>query len=200
MGFDAVLFDIGGVLEVVEGMDFSSKYEDLLGLPVGTIAIHTADLWPAGALGLRTEDEIRREMSLRINLSSVVVEEIFEDMWAQYLGTADIELTDYLAGLRPRLRTGLLSNSFVGAREREETAYGFSSLVDDIVYSHEVGIAKPDPEIYMLACRRLDVDPTRTVFVDDAQIAVDGAAAVGMKTVLHHNTRSTIAELDTLLT
>lgn len=63
MGFDAVLFDIGGVLEVVEGMDFSSKYEDLLGLPVGTIAIHTADLWPAGALGLRTEDEIRREMS-----------------------------------------------------------------------------------------------------------------------------------------
>ncbi|WP_257233713.1 hypothetical protein [Rhodococcus qingshengii] len=33
MEFDAVLFDIGGVLEVVESMDFSSKYEDLLGLP-----------------------------------------------------------------------------------------------------------------------------------------------------------------------
>lgn len=200
MEFDAVLFDIGGVLEVVESMDFSSKYEDLLGLPAGTIAGHTADLWPAGALGLRTEDEIRREMSSRVNLSAAVVEEIFEDMWAQYLGTADIELTNYLAGLRPRLRTGLLSNSFVGAREREETAYGFSGLVDDIVYSHEVGIAKPDQEIYALACRRLDVDPTRTVFVDDAQIAVDGAAAVGMTTILHDDTHSTIAQLDTLLT
>ena len=77
MEFDAVLFDIGGVLEVVEGMDFSSKYEDLLGLPAGTIAGHTADLWPAGALGLRTEDEIRREMSSRVNLSAAVVEEIF---------------------------------------------------------------------------------------------------------------------------
>lgn len=52
----------------------------------------------------------------------------------------------------------------------------------------------------MLACRRLDVDPTRTAFVDDAQIAVDGAAAVRMTTVLHHDTRSTIAQLDTLLT
>lgn len=195
-----MLFDIGGVLEVVEGMDFSTKHEKLLGLAPGTIAVHTVDLWPAGALGLRTEDEIRREMSIRINLSVAVVNEIFEDMRAQYLGTAEIELTDYLAGLRPRLRTGLLSNSFVGAREREETAYGFSDLVDDIVYSHEVGIAKPDPEIYKLACRRLDVDPLRALFVDDAQIAVDGAAAVGMTTVLHHDTCSTIAHLDTLLT
>ncbi|WP_238587945.1 hypothetical protein [Rhodococcus sp. 311R] len=47
----------------------------------------------------------------------------------------------------------------------------------------------------MPACRRLDVDPTRTVFVDDAQIAVDGAAAVRMTTVLHHDTRSTIARV-----
>ena len=46
-------------------------------LPAGTIAGHTADLWPAGALGLRTEDEIRREMSSRVNLSAAVVEEIF---------------------------------------------------------------------------------------------------------------------------
>ncbi len=56
------------------------------------------------------------------------------------------------------------------------------------VYSHAVGMAKSDPEIDMVACRRLDVDPTRTIFVDDAQIAVDGAAAVGMTTVLHHDT------------
>lgn len=99
-----------------------------------------------------------------------------------------------------RVRSRSPRSTRPSAREREEIAYGFSGLVDDIVYSHEVGIAKPDPEIYALACRRLAVDPTRTVFVDDAQIAVDGAAAVGMTTVLHHDTHSTIAQLDTLLT
>ena len=55
------------------------------------------------------------------------------------------ELIEYARGLRPRYRTGILSNSFVGAREREQAAYGFEDLVDEIVYSHEAGIASPIP-------------------------------------------------------
>jgi putative hydrolase of the HAD superfamily len=45
-----------------------------------------------------------------------------------------------------------LSNSFVGAREREQAAYGFEDLVDEIVHTHEVGMSKPDPQIYALVC------------------------------------------------
>lgn len=56
---------------------------------------------------------------------------MFGDMWDEYLGTANTELTDYLAGLRPRYRTALLSNSFVGAREREEARYGFDELTEN---------------------------------------------------------------------
>ena len=55
----------------------------------------------------------------------------------------------------------ILSNSFVGAREREQAAYGFEDLVDEIIYSHECGMSKPDPGIHALACERLRVETRR---------------------------------------
>ncbi|MEX2626162.1 MAG: hypothetical protein WD225_04725, partial [Ilumatobacteraceae bacterium] len=47
-----------------------------------------------------------------------------DDLWAEYLGTPNTELIDYFTGLGGRVRTGILSNSFVGAREREQERYG----------------------------------------------------------------------------
>jgi FMN phosphatase YigB (HAD superfamily) len=68
-----------------------------------------------------------------------------------------------------------VSNSFVGAREREQTAYGFEDLVDEIVCSHEAGMSKPDPDIYALVCARLNVRPEEMVFLDDVDMYVAGA-------------------------
>jgi putative hydrolase of the HAD superfamily len=93
----------------------------------------------------------------------------------------------------------LLSNSFVGARGREQRRYRFRELVDLIVYSHEVGLSKPDPRIYRLTCRRLGVRPAEAVFLDDAEPAVDGARAVGMQAVLFEDNAQAIAEIEALL-
>jgi beta-phosphoglucomutase-like phosphatase (HAD superfamily) len=70
--------------------------------------------------------------------------------------------------------TGILSNSFVGAREREQAVYGFEDLVDEIIYSHECGMAKPDPRIYALTCERFQVEPAQMAFLDDFEQCVDG--------------------------
>src|SRR5258708_8888009 len=80
-------------------------------------------------------------------------------MWQVYLDVANTELIEWARTLRPAYRTGILSNSFVGAREREHAAYGYGDLVDDLVYSHEVGMVKPGPRIYALPCSRLGVSP-----------------------------------------
>ena len=63
------------------------------------------------------------------------------NLWQDYLGTANTEL---IGGrrLRPRYRAGIVSNSFVGAWEREQAAYGFEDLVEEIVYSHEAGFGE----------------------------------------------------------
>ena len=90
------------------------------------------------------------------------------------------DLTAYFTALRPRYKTGILSNSFVGAREREQAAYGFADMCDVIVYSHEEGCLKPDPRIYRIVRDRLDVAPAAAVSWDDAHENVEAARAVGM--------------------
>nr|WP_243869687.1 HAD family phosphatase [Amycolatopsis granulosa] len=117
-------------------------------------------------------------------------------MWSEYLGIGNDELIEYLRGLRPRYRTGILSNSFVGAREREQEAYDFPALVDDLVYSHEVGMNKPDPRIYQLTCTRLGVAPEETIFLDDLEVNVTGAREAGLHAVLYRNNSQAVAELE----
>jgi putative hydrolase of the HAD superfamily len=94
---------------------------------------------------------------------------------------------------------GTFSNSFVGARRREQERYHFDEITDLIVYSHEVGISKPDPRIYQLACARLGVQPAETVFLDDNQLMVDGARAVGMQAVLFEDNAQAIAAVEACL-
>ncbi len=93
------------------------------------------------------------------------------------------------------VRTGLISNSWgLGIYERAPT-----DLFDVAVISGEVGLHKPQPEIYQLACERLEVKPGAAVFVDDLRENCAGAEAIGMTAVLHRDTAQTIARLEELL-
>ena len=58
---------------------------------------------------------------------------------------------------------------------------------------------KPKPEIYLLACERLGVEPGGAVFVDDLRENCAGAEAVGMTALLHRDAAETIAKLEELL-
>ena len=92
-----------------------------------------------------------------------------------------------------------MSNSFVGAREREQAAYGFEDLVDEIIYSHECGMSKPDPRIYALACERLQADPAQVAFLDDSELCVAGARQAGIQAVLYQDNTQAIRDIGHLL-
>ncbi|WP_345365902.1 HAD family phosphatase [Actinoallomurus liliacearum] len=195
----AVVFDIGGVLEITPKMDFDQRWEKRLGFAPGEIGGRMADVWAAGAVGTITEDDVHRAVRERLGLSEQQVDELMADMWKQYLGVANTDLIEYARALRSRCRTGILSNSFVGAREREQATYGFEDLVDEIVYSHEVGMCKPDPWIYELTCARLGVSPEEMVFLDDVEVAVDAASRAGIHAVLYRDNDQAIGEIEALL-
>lgn len=92
------------------------------------------------------------------------------------------------------LRTALLSNSWGNDYPREQ----WPELFDAVVVSGEVGLRKPQPEIYLLTAQRLGVTPQECVFVDDLPANVRGAAAVGMVGVEHTDPERTITELEVL--
>lgn len=195
----AVLFDIGGVLEITPDTGWAGRWERELGLADGDVWRRLEVEWRDGRLGAMTEEEVVSGMALKLGLSDEQVPRFLGDFWNDYLGTANRELIDWFAAQRPERRTGIVSNSFVGARERERERYGFEELTDTIVYSHEVGIAKPDPAIYRMACERLGVPPEQTVFLDDVPQAVEGARAAGMAAVLYSDTAQAIADLEAVL-
>jgi epoxide hydrolase-like predicted phosphatase len=92
--------------------------------------------------------------------------------------------------------TGLISNSWGG------TTYNLDligELFDGVVISGEVGLHKPEPEIFRMGAERIDVPPEECVFVDDLKENCAGAEAVGMKAILHRGADSTLPELEELL-
>lgn len=94
--------------------------------------------------------------------------------------------------------TGIVSNDPGGANAQWLRDLGDGVLVDDVILSGDVGMAKPDAEIYLLAASRLGVEPEDFVFVDDLEINVRAAVAVGMVGVHHVGSESTIEELSIL--
>jgi epoxide hydrolase-like predicted phosphatase len=146
-----------------------------------------------------TLPEVERRVAAALDLGDAELTEFMDDVWAEYLGALNTRMVGYFAALRPRYRTGILSNSFVGAREREHAVYGFERLCDVVVYSHEDGAEKPDPRCYLTVAQRLGVQPGEAVFVDDAEARVAGARSVGMQAVLFRNTELAIADLEECL-
>ncbi|MFI0940249.1 HAD family hydrolase [Streptomyces sp. NPDC021020] len=190
-----VILDIGGVLEITPDTGWVRRWEERLALPPGAVGERLADVWRAGSVGRVREDEVHAEVAARLGLDAPGTQSFMADLWTEYLGTPNTELIAYVQGLRGRCRLGILSNSFVGARERETARYHFDELVDHIVYSHEIGIGKPDPRAYAAACDALEVPPESCLFVDDTPVNVAAARAAGLYAHLFEDTAGTIRRI-----
>jgi HAD superfamily hydrolase (TIGR01509 family) len=75
----------------------------------------------------------------------------------------------------------------------------FPELFHGVVISAEVGLHKPQPEIFLLGAERAGVAAEECVFVDDLRENCEGAEAVGMTAVLHRGADTTVPELERLL-
>jgi putative hydrolase of the HAD superfamily len=199
VAIEAVIFDIGGVLEVTPETGWPERWAGRLGLARDDFDGRLAPIWPAGAVGDATLPEIEAQIARTFHLDDQQLAELMDDIWAEYVGTLNVELLAYFERLRPRFKTGIMSNSFVGAREREHALYQFADRCDAIVYSHEVGFMKPDTRIYGLICEQLEVAPPAAVLVDDADENIEGATAVGMRGIPYRNNAQAITELEALL-
>lgn len=205
MTIRAVAFDLGGVLEfVAEPAEFLDRWRVRLGCgeaETGRL------LWPLtrrdpgdrAKTGAVTKAQYRQQCVDVLGLNSGQADEFMAEFWDWYCGELDSELAGYAGRLRPRVGTGILSNSLAGAREQEQSRYGFAQLVDVVLYSDEIGLAKPDPRAYQLLCAELNVEPAELAFLDNRQPNVDAAERMGIHAIRHHDAASSIAAVDELL-
>ena len=205
MSIRAVVVDIGGVLERVDDATWPqrliSRWEQRAGRPAGAVLAALAEHAPGDeiATGRLKERDVRAIYATALGLDDHDADELMAEMWDAYCGELDADMRDFVAGLRPAYKTAILSNSADGARREEQRRYDFENLVDVIVYSHEVGIAKPDPAVFELTEQRLEVQPHEIVFIDDHEPHVEAARRRGWYAVLHTLTQQTIADVTALL-
>jgi len=209
-----VVFDIGGILEVIpDGGDptrlfpqMMSRWEARMGTPAGELERRLLEMderqrltYKDDEIGARSEAQWIAGLRQATGWDEPTLDAFMQDFWDIYCGNPNPELYAYLASLRPRYRTALLSNSGDGARREEEKRYHFSELVERAIYSHEEGVAKPDPRIYAIACEKLGVQPDEMVFLDDVERNVTAASEYGIHAILYRDNAQAIAEIDACL-
>jgi FMN phosphatase YigB (HAD superfamily) len=117
MAIRAVVFDIGGVLEITPDLGITRQWEIRLGLAAGELDERMHDAWRGGSIGTITLDDVHRALRARLGLDERQLAAFMANLWREYLGTPNTELIGYVRRLRPRYRTGILSNSFVDDSE-----------------------------------------------------------------------------------
>ena len=205
------MFDWGGVL----AGDVSSGFADVeerLGVPAGAmpqlLGLHpcetdTANLWHRRELGRATAlewarwhcDRVRAAGGLSIPPGLIVASE--SDRFSIEPNAVVIEAARRWKASGYRL--AVCTNNFleIGLVWREQVPM---ELFDAVVVSCEIGVRKPDPEMYAHVTEALGVAPGATVLLDDLPDNVDGARAVGWKGILVGSDHAAaIAELDRLL-
>lgn len=131
-----------------------------------------------------------------LGLSASDCAELHTEFWRA--DGIDRQLTSCIRRLRGRYKIGLLSNAWDDLR-RKLVRWGLTDLFDDVVNSAEVGLAKPDPRIYLLALERLGVAPAEAVFVDDRPENVEMACRLGMHGIHFTSRAEMLAQLVEIL-
>jgi epoxide hydrolase-like predicted phosphatase len=143
--------------------------------------------------GQLSEDEFELRFAKRLGLgeASDLIDSMFRGM------RPDESMVAAVRDARSSgIRTGLVSNSWSTSHYDRDL---LAELFDAVVISAEVGMHKPQPEIYLLAADRLGLAAARCVFVDDLRENCAGAEAVGMTAILHRDPAETIARMEELL-
>ena len=91
---------------------------------------------------------------------------------------------DLLTTLRGRASIGVVTNNLLDEQRSKLSVCGLAPFVDELIASEDVGVSKPDPEIFQIALRRLRVGASEAVMVGDAwENDIAGAAAAGIRAV-----------------
>ena len=177
---DVLLFDLGGVL-----VEFSGVH-DLAVLLQGRfseseIMEQMSHYLPSELFGLgklsRAEFGNRFVKDWGLDLTPEDFLREFQS-WSKCLYPGAVEL---LTLLRPRFRLAALSNSNELHWERNTNELGVNDLFEVAISSHQVGLYKPDPQMYLTALDRLGVLPDRVMFFDDVSANVSAASALGIR-------------------
>ena len=197
-----IIFDLGGViLDIDYGVfarsftalgaeDFDGRYSQYKQHP----------LFDAFEMGLVNPDDFRPQMERLLNFRATP--EAFDKAWNSIILNFIPERIELIKQLRQHKKVFLLSNTNLLHQWAYEALFveqigepDFAALFDKAYYSHQIGMRKPNANVFEFVLKQNNLLAEETLFIDDTSIHTDTAASLGIQTI-HLQKPQTILDID----
>jgi glucose-1-phosphatase len=180
-----IIFDLGGVIlnidaqltfDAFKKLGMNGSFQD-----EKDAMKYFFDLEKGHSTPMAFRDFIRQLIGAEINDQDI------DAAWTAMILDIPADRVRYIEGLRRDYRVFLLSNTNEIHRLKfhnifeESFGYSFDQLFERNHYSHEMGLRKPDQEIYRVVLKENNLVPSETLFIDDIPENVAAAESVGMR-------------------
>jgi len=198
MTIKAIFFDFGGVIQRTEfqsprqhlAQKFGMEYEDIDKLVFNSPTAKQA------TTGEIKASEHWSAIAKRFKLNKDEIAKFETEFFAG--DVIDHEFVKFIRDLRPKYKTGLISNAWSDMRE-----YLIKQKLDDafdtLTISAEIKSAKPEAKIYVHALEQTEVKADEAIFVDDVSANIEACQKLGMHGILFRDAHEVMNEIKKLL-
>jgi putative hydrolase of the HAD superfamily len=180
-GIEVVFLDLGNVLVFHDDDVLFRRLSQYGGAPLDVIRKRLLALWDPLNRGTLAGDELRRAISQVSGATTVMDAETFFQVWTCYFRIHQ-EVMPIVETLLSRTRVALISNTNQMQWHFLRPQLPLLERFSDRVLSYELGLAKPDPEIFRAALRRVGNPPPQAcAFFDDVPSFVQVARSLGIQ-------------------
>ncbi len=198
MTIKTIIFDFGGVLVHLNDPQpreaLAARY-DMTGDELANF-IYRQESAPLATVGEMTAKEHWDKVGKKFNLLPHEVDAFKKEFWDGDI--VDFEMIDFIRDLRPHYTTALLSNAWDDLRE-SLIEWEIIDAFEHIFISAELGLAKPDQEIYQHVIDNLDCEAHEAVFLDDMLENVEAARQAGLNAIHFRAREQALGELREML-
>jgi putative hydrolase of the HAD superfamily len=200
----AVIFDIGGVLQIgarqklnSEKMHSSGVHEHIakkLGISIDQYFDAIDSVYAKSIEGSVNKSFVLKVLSCNLNYPAKKLEKMYYKYYKKIFKKNEKFFSIAKQLKKQGYKIGILSDQWhlskeVFARKKD------LKLFDDVILSCDVGMRKPQKEIYELALNNLNVSPEETIFIDNQIWNIIPANKLGIRTILYINNRKTVDQL-----
>lgn len=182
----ALFTDLDGVIRIWDPRDVAAAEQEA-GLPTGSFwpVAFDPELLSRAVTGRMRDEEWRAEAGRRLQrlYPEADVSKAIRS-WSELPGRVDEEVVALLRMCRRHVPVALISNA-TSRLASDLERLGIDVEFDYVFNTSELGVAKPDPEVFRLITEKVGVTPRESFFVDDRPDNVEAAARSGMTVHLH---------------
>ena len=188
---ETIIFDLGGVIIDLDSksvIDQFQRYSDKTARDIIRLISQSQDLIDYETGKMSDSDFCQTVNKL---LHTELSQASFETIWNSFLGNIKQDKLHLMLALKDQFNLLILSNTNAIHQRSFDQRVGelistriMSDMVHTAYYSHELGLRKPDPNIYKRVIDLQNLNPTRTLFFDDRNENINMAQDFGIQAIL----------------